>query len=292
MKTKNLFIGLFAFAIFLSFNSFAVISSNDEDTEQAGGMVWIPGTLFIDDAGVLKFESTACEYQKTYTLGGILDENSEDKKVNKKNKKLNKKAAKEVAKETKRVNKAGGKIENVDIKGLIGQGNMENFLSPKRIVTPMKKPIVTGLAPAADAYLLAVWGLWEQTQAAKKQCRVLTVVPDLEKSTAMDEVFICYDSNCNLLTYDQAVGKAEEAKKMMAKADLVVIANLAMAIALTANYDKAMKEIDKLEPLQKIAAVASLAQALVRQGKLMDENKRLKDKIKESKERIKKLQGM
>ena len=169
---------------------------------------------------------------------------------------------------------------------------MADFFQPKRVETPMAKPIVTGLAPAADAYLLAVWGLWEQTQAAKKQCRVLTVVPDLEKSTAMDEVFICYDSKCNELTYDQAVGKADEAKKMMAKADLVVIANLGLAAVLAANYKKAEAEIKNLEPIQKIAAVASLAQALARQVKLMDENKRLKDKIKESKERIEKLQGM
>ena len=97
---------------------------------------------------------------------------------------------------------------------------MEGILQPKQVRTPMKKPVVTGLAPAADAYLLLIWGLYEATQNIKEKCRVLTIVPEGIEEREVDgvmmefEKFQCYDAKCNKLTPEQALALSAEAKKV------------------------------------------------------------------------------
>ena len=129
-----------------------------DDTEDAAGVVYLEGSLKMDDQGVY-LESADCLYQGKFYLGGVLSEDTGDKKANKKNKKANKKSAKKIKKTAKKVKKAENQtLVNQEIKCTFGE--REEYISPLKVISPKYEPVATGLSPACDLTLLAIYGLY------------------------------------------------------------------------------------------------------------------------------------
>jgi hypothetical protein len=249
------------------------------DTENAAGIVFIEGDLKIDDGGVY-LESSDCVYKGKYYLGGVLSEDTGDKKANKTNKKANKKAAKAIKKTSKKIAKADNQtLANQEIKGFFGE--REGFISPEKITGPMFEPIATGLSPACDLTLLAIYGLYVETQRIKGLCRVLTY--ESLPSDGLDENLAFYNKDCKRLDYpDELKAQSGEIKSVLRQANTAVVVNLVAIGLVLANKDKIEAEIKKASPLQQAAGFASLAQAVAFQARILQDNKRLQDRIKEA----------
>jgi len=249
------------------------------DTENAAGIVFIEGDLKIDDGG-LYLQSSDCVYRGKYYLGGVLPEDTDDKKVNKVNKKVNKKVAKAIKKTASAVSKAKDKtLANQEIKGFFGE--REGFISPEKVTGPMFEPIATGLSPACDLTLLAIYGLYVETQRIKGLCRVLTY--ESLPSDGLDENLAFYNKDCKRLDYpDELKAQSGEIKSVLRQANTAVVVNLVAIGLVLANKDKIEAEIKKASPLQQTAGFASLAQAVAFQARILQDNKRLQDRIKEA----------
>jgi len=249
------------------------------DTENAAGIVFIEGDLKIDDGG-LYLQSSDCVYRGKYYLGGVLPEDTDDKKVNKVNKKVNKKVAKAIKKTASAVSKAKDKtLANQEIKGFFGE--REGFISPEKVTGPMFEPIATGLSPACDLTLLAIYGLYVETQRIKGLCRVLTY--ESLPSDGLDENLAFYNKDCKRLDYpDELKAQSGEIKSVLRQANTAVVVNLVAIGLVLANKDKIEAEIKKVSPLQQAAGFASLAQAVAFQARILQDNKRLQDRIKEA----------
>lgn len=257
----------------------ATPSSLFAQDEAAAGIVFIEGSLKIDDGGVY-LESSDCVYRGKYYLGGVLPEDTGDKKVNKTNKKANKKVAKALKKTTKKVSKADNQtLANQEIKGFFGE--REGFISPEKVTGPMFEPVATGLSPACDLTLLAIYGLYVETQRIKSLCRVLTY--EALPSDGLDENLAFYNKDCKRLDYpDGLKAQSSEIKSVLAQANTAVVANLAAIGLVLANKGQIEKEIKAASPLQQAAGFASLAQAVSFQARILQDNKRLQDRIKEA----------
>tara|TARA_B100001142_G_C14341277_1_gene657983 strand:- start:1309 stop:2175 length:867 start_codon:yes stop_codon:yes gene_type:complete len=255
-------------------------TDGDSDTENAAGVVFITGSLKIDDKGIY-LASTDCRYSGNYYLGGILPENDPDasKKQNKANKKANKKVAKNVAKHTKKVKKAeNATIANQEIKGTINEKTM--MISPLKVISPMFEPILTGLSPACDLTLTAIYALYLETERIKTETRVVTykLMPSDDPD---DENYMFWDKNCKEIGMDQLAAMTPEIKNVLKQANIAVVANIAAVGIVLANVDKIKEEINNADMLGKAAGLASLAQATAFQVRLLNDNKRLRDRIKE-----------
>ena len=254
----------------------------DDDTEDAAGVVYITGSLKVDDQGVY-LESSDCVYKGKFYLGGVLSEDTGDKKANKKNKKANKKTAKAIKKTTKKVHKADNKtLIDQEVKCVFGA--REGYISPIKVISPMFKPIATGLSPACDLTLLAIYGLYVETQRIKSLARVISW-ETVTSEDQMEESLNFYDSpknGCNEIGMDELKKKSSEIKSVLRQANTAVVANLAAIGLVLVNKDKIKKEISSAGPLQKVAGLASLAQATSFQVRLLSDNKRLQDRIKEA----------
>ena len=269
--------------IFISYMLMFFLSSPllfaQEDTEDAAGTVFIEGTLKMDDAGVY-LESSDCVYSGKYYLGGVLSEDTGDKKADKTNKKANKKVAKAIKKTSKKIAKADNQsLANQEIKGFFGE--REGFISPEKVTGPMFEPIATGLSPACDLTLLAIYGLYLETARIKALCRVLTY--ESLPSDGLDENLAFYNKDCKRLDYpDELKAQSSEIKSVLGQANAAVVINLVAIGLVLANKDKIEAEIKKASPLQQVAGVASLAQAVALQARILQDNKRLQDRIKEA----------
>ena len=262
--------------IFLS-SPFLLLAQGD--TENAAGIVFIEGDLKIDDAGVY-LESSDCVYQGKYYLGGILSEDTGDKKADKKNKKLNKKVAKSIKKTASKIGKAENKtLANQEIKGFFGE--REGFISPEKITGPMFEPIATGLSPACDLTLLAIYGLYLETERIKSMTRIVTYKMGQSEDSDVEQMLF-YDINCKSIGMDQLAVMIPEIKQVLKQANTAVVVNLVAIGLVLANKDKIEAEIEKAPPLQKMAGLASLAQAIAFQARILQDNKRLQDRIKEA----------
>lgn len=282
MKPKQITMKLFfSCALMLFFLSPLSIFAQG-DTENAAGIVFIEGDLKIDDGGVY-LESSDCVYRGKYYLGGVLSEDTGDKKVNKKNKKLNKKVAKAVKKTASKVGKAENKtLTNQEIKGFFGE--KEGFISPEKVTGPMFEPIATGLSPACDLTLLAIYGLYVETQRIKALSRVISW-ETVTSADQMEESLKFYDSpqnGCKEIGMDELKRKSSEIKGVLKEANAAVLLNIGAVGLALANKDKIEAEIEKASPLEKMAGMASLAQAIAFQARVLQDNKRLQDRIKEA----------
>lgn len=250
-----------------------------DDTEDAAGIVFIEGSLKIDDGGVY-LESSDCVYKGKYYLGGVLSEDTGDKKVNKTNKKANKKVAKAINKTSKKIANAENQtLANQEIKGFFGE--REGFISPEKVTGPMFEPIATGLSPACDLTLGAIYLLYLETQRIKSLCRVLTY--ESLPSDGLDENLAFYNKDCKRLDYpDELKAQSSEIKSVLRQANTAVAANLVAIGLVLANKDKIEKEIKGASPLQQVTGFASLAQAVAFQARILQDNKRLQDRIKEA----------
>ena len=146
----------------------------------------------------------------------------------------------------------------------------------------MFEPIATGLSPACDLTLLAIYGLYVETQRIKGLCRVLTY--ESLPSDGLDENLAFYNKDCKRLDYpDELKAQSGEIKSVLRQANTAVVLNIAAIGLVLANKDKIKAEIKKASPLQQAAGFASLAQAVAFQARLVNDNKRLQDRIKECK---------
>jgi len=262
------------------FTPFALLAQ--DDTEDAAGIVYIEGTLKIDDKGVY-LESSDCLYRGNYYLGEVLSEDTGDKKINKANKKANKKVAKSVKKISKQISKAENQtLVNQEIKGFFGE--KEGVLSPKKVISPMFEPVATGLSPACDLTLLAIYGLYVETQRIKTLSRVISW-ETVTSADEMEENLKFYDSpanGCKEIGMDELKNKSAEIKSVLKEANTAVGLNLVAIGAVMLNKDAIEAEIKKASPLQQAAGWASLAQAVALQARILGDNKRLQDRIKEA----------
>ena len=126
-----------------------VISFSQDDEEVNAGEVFIDGTIGLDDEG-LYLETADCLYPGKWRLGGVADENTGDKKADKAAKKQNKKVAKTNKKLTKQVTKAGGSMENMQVKGTFG--TKEGFFSPIKRWKPLSEPVLFSSVAAIASY--------------------------------------------------------------------------------------------------------------------------------------------
>ena len=262
---------------------FTLLATDDtDDTEDASGIVYIEGTLKIDDKGVY-LESSDCVYRGNYYLGGVLSEDTGDKKINKANKKANKKVAKSVKKISKKINIAANKtLVNQEIKGFFGE--KKGVLSPEMVISPMFEPVATGLSPACDLTLLAIYGLYVETQRIKTLSRIISW-ETVTSEDQMEESLKFYDSpanSCNEIGMDQLKSKSAEIKSVLKQANTAVGLNLVAIGAVLLKKDAITAEIKKASPLQQAAGYASLAQAVAFQARLLGDNKRLQDRINEA----------
>ena len=274
---KSIFKTLFTFLLIFPLCMFA-----EDDTEDAAGIVFITGNLKVDATGVY-LESSDCVYKGNYYLGGILDEATGDKKVDKANKKANKKVAKSVAKTAKALKKAENQtLTNQEIKGFFGE--REGYLSPVKVISPMFKPIATGLSPACDLTLGAIYLLYLETQRIKALSRVISW-ETVTSEDQMEESLKFYDSpqnGCKDIGMNELKQKSAEIKSVQKQANTAVALNLVAVGAVLVNMPTIKKEINAASPLQKAAGMASMAQAVAFQARVLGDNKRLQDRIKEA----------
>ena len=253
-----------------------------DDTEDAVGTVYIEGTLKMDDQGVY-LESSDCVYRGKFYLGGVLPEDTGDKKIDKANAKENKNVAKTVEKQTKELNKAENKtLANQEIKGAFGE--REGWISPTKVIAPMFQPVATGLSPACDLTLVAIHALYVETQRIKTLSRIISW-ETVKSADQMDENLKFYDSpknGCKEIGMDELKKKSAEIKDVLKQANTAVGLNLVAIGLVLANVDKIKAEIKAASPLQQAAGFASLAQAVAFQARILGDNKRLQDRIKEA----------
>ena len=287
MKSKNTImkskkhLNAFISCMLMFFLSSTFLFAQD-DTDDAAGVVFIEGTLKMDDTG-LYLESSDCLYKGNYYLGGVLSEATGDKKADKANKKLNKKVAKKIKKTTSQVSKAENKtLTNQEIKGFFGE--REGYFSPVKVISPMFKPIATGLSPACDLTLGAIYLLYLETQRIKALSRVISW-ETVTSEDQMEESLKFYDSpqnGCKEIGSDQLKRKSAEIKNVLKQANTAVGLNLVAVGAVLANMPTIKKEINAASPLQKVAGMASMAQAVAFQARVLGDNKRLQDRINEA----------
>lgn len=271
----------------------AVLFAQD-DTENAEGVVYITGALKMDDQGVY-LESSDCLYNKKYYLGGVLSEDTGDKKANKKNKKANKKVAKKIKKTAKKVKKADNQtVLDQEIKGTLGEKDGYHYISPLKVISPMFEPVATGLSPACDLTLLAIYGLYVETQRIKKLSRIISW-KTVTSEDGMEEELKFYDSpanGCREIGMDELKEKSAEIKDVLRQANTAVVLNLGAIGLVLANMKQMKAEIENGNALEKIAGIASIAQAVSLQARVLGDNKRLQDRIKEAESIMEQIESL
>ena len=272
---------IFSCMLLLFFSNPVSLFAND-DTDDAAGVVFIEGTLKIDDQGVY-LESTDCLYPGKYYLGGVLNENTGQKKDDKANIKSNKKVAKQIKKTASMIGKAENKtLTNQEIKGFFGA--REGYLSPVKVISPMFEPIATGLSPACDLTLGAIYLLYLETQRIKALSRVVSS-KSVTSEDKMEESLKFYDSpqnGCKEIGMDELKIKSADIKSVLKEANAAVALNLVAIGAVLVNMPTIEAEVNAASPMQKMAGMASIAQAVAFQARLLGDNKRLQDRIKEA----------
>ena len=256
----------------------------EDDTENAADVKFITGTLQLDEKGAIYLLSSDCRYSGNYYLAGGLAEDTpgkEYKKQNKKNKKANKRVAKKISKFTNKVNKSKDKnLPNREIKCVINEE--AKTMNPLKVISPMFEPVVTGLSPLCDLALIGIYALYLETERIKTMTRVVTY--KMGKSDDGDvEQMLFYDKNCNAIGMDQLTRMTPEIKQVLKEANIAVLANIAAVGIILANIKAIKQEISQADLVGKIAGTASLVQAGLFQVRLLNDNKRLRDRIKECK---------
>jgi hypothetical protein len=190
---------------------------------------------------------------------------------------------KKIKKTASKVSKAENKtLTNQEIKGFFGE--REGYLSPVKVISPMFKPIATGLSPACDLTLGAIYLLYLETQRIKALSRVISW-ETVTSEDQMEESLKFYDSpqnGCKEIGMNELKQKSAEIKSVLKQANTAVALNLVAVGAVLVNMPTIKKEINAASPLQKAAGMASMAQAVAFQARVLGDNKRLQDRIKEA----------
>ena len=106
---------------------------------------------------------------------------------------------------------------------------------------------------------------------------------DVTSSGASAETDLFFDVNCKPVGMDELAKMNPEIKRVLDQAAVAVAANIVAIVAVLANMDKIKKEISEGDPMKKMAGMASLAQATAFQARVLADNKRIQDRIKECK---------
>lgn len=110
---------------------------------------YIYGNIGLDDKGLF-FETIDCRYPGKWRLGGVIDENTGDKKKDKAAKKLNKEIEKKNKELVKKIKKEESKINNVQLKAFFGK--QERYLAPIKIWQPFKEFSYTSSIKEIETY--------------------------------------------------------------------------------------------------------------------------------------------
>ena len=123
-----------------------------------------------------------------------------------------------------------------------------------------------------------------ETQRIKTLSRVISW-ETVTSADEMEENLKFYDSpanGCKEIGMDELKNKSAEIKSVLKEANTAVGLNLVAIGAVMLNKDAIEAEIKKASPLQQAAGWASLAQAVALQARILGDNKRLQDRIKEA----------
>ena len=138
---------LFTYTLIFLFPLF-IFSQDEEVTD--GNDLFLDGVVKLTDNGLV-LETADCIYPGAWSLGGVENENTGDKKADKLAKKQNKKVAKTLKKWEKRVAKADGQIDGMQVRGVFG--SRDGFFSPTKMWQPWKEPKQLSATYNAATYL-------------------------------------------------------------------------------------------------------------------------------------------
>ena len=279
---KSIFKTLFTILLVLP-----LFMSAQDDTEVAVDVKFITGSLQLDDKGEIYLLSTDCKYTGNYYLAGGLPEDipgKEYKKQNKKNKKSNKAVAKKIAKFTKKAAKADGKtLPNREVKCILNEE--ARTINPLKVISPMYEPKILGLTPLCDATLMAIYALYLETERIKKLTRVVTFTDVVGDD---DEVaYTFYDRNCNTVQIPELELMMPEIKSVLKQANIALGLNIAAVAVVLANTKAIKEELKAAGGLATITGMKSLVEAGIFQVRLVNDNARLRKRIKECKNVLK-----
>ena len=292
---------------------FLIFSQDEEVTD--GKDLFLDGVVKLTENGLV-LETADCLWPGTWSLGGVENENTGDKKADKLAKKQNKKVAKTLKKWEKRVTKADGKIDGMQVRGVFG--SREGFFSPTKMWKPMTEPkpwdatynvaaytaltnltnltatldLVStfkdlGCALLADIYRGWIWDMYQRTQDLKDKSRML----DFKGENALASIesgleLYSYDipnKKCNLIGMDEVMAMDSVLRLNMKQANKTIVEGIA-GIAVGLKLSQLAIEKANENPVANALILKSVIEAGVMQTRILGDLKRLKEKIKLSEE--------
>ena len=292
---------------------FLIFSQDEEVTD--GKDLFLDGVVKLTENGLV-LETADCLWPGTWSLGGVENENTGDKKADKLAKKQNKKVAKTLKKWEKRVTKADGKIDGMQVRGVFG--SREGFFSPTKMWKPMTEPkpwdatynvaaytaltnltnltatldLVStfkdlGCALLADIYRGWIWDMYQRTQDLKDKSRML----DFKGENALASIesgleLYSYDipnKKCNLIGMDEVMAMDSVLRVNMKQANKTIVEGIA-GIAVGLKLSQLAIEKANENPVANALILKSVIEAGVMQTRILGDLKRLKEKIKLSEE--------
>ena len=292
---------------------FLIFSQDEEVTD--GKDLFLDGVVKLTENGLV-LETADCLWPGTWSLGGVENENTGDKKADKLAKKQNKKVAKTLKKWEKRVTKADGKIDGMQVRGVFG--SREGFFSPTKMWKPMTEPkpwdatynvaaytaltnltnltatldLVStfkdlGCALLADIYRGWIWDMYQRTQDLKDKSRML----DFKGENALASIesgleLYSYDipnKKCNLIGMDEVMAMDSVLRVNMKQANRTIVEGIA-GIAVGLKLSQLAIEKANENPVANALILKSVIEAGVMQTRILGDLKRLKEKIKLSEE--------
>ena len=260
------------------------ISIIAQDVEQERDVMFLQGQVVLSEDGKeVYLETQDCAYAGKYYFGGIAKEDTGDKKLDKKAAKDNKKAAKKLKKYIKKASKApNGVMVDMEVKGMIGEVNGRNMISPIKVINPLKPPVKTGASPTLDQISDLIGVIYANMQQVKQKCRFISYA-DVQEPDGITTTRKFWDQNCREMSLrDLALKKAEGIKTYNA-ASALCVANIASFALLATQIEQIQKEVEQKSALEKVAALVQVANVIAIQGRLLGDNTRMQKVIKESK---------
>ena len=311
---------LYSYTLIFLFPLF-IFSQDEEVTD--GKDIYLDGTVKMTENGLV-LETADCLYPGTWTLGGVENENSGDKKADKLAKKQNKKVAKTLKKWEKRLAKNDGQINGMQVRGVVG--DRDGYFSPTKMWKPMTQPkpwdatynvaaytaltnltnltatldLVStfkdlGCALLADIYRGWIWDMYQRTQDLKDKSRML----DFKGENALASIesgleLYSYDipnKKCNLIGMDEVMAMDSVLRVNMKQANKTIVEGIA-GIAVGLKLSQLAIEKANENPVANALILKSVIEAGVMQTRILGDLKRLKEKIKLSEEVLDKINNL
>jgi len=288
------------------------IFSQDEEVTD-GKDLFLDGVVKLTDNGLV-LETADCLWPGTWSLGGVENENTGDKKADKLAKKQNKKVAKTLKKWEKRVTKADGQIDGMQVRGVFG--SRDGFFSPTKMWKPWKKPVpysttynaaayvalsnlsninasmdlvksfeTLAAAVIADIYRGWVWDMYQRTQDLKDRSRMLdwkgeNPIASIESGLEL-YTYDIPNKKCNTIGMDEVMAMDSVLRGNIKQANKTIVEGIAGIAVGVKLFDLALKKA-KEDPLGNAAVIVGVTEAMALQTRILGDLKRLKKKIKMS----------